>query len=137
MLQELSKKDSYWRSIAFNICKDKYLSDDLVNDMYLKLADCQKEINDFYVIIVIKNLFLDYVKQTKTVDLEYYKEPINDLFEIDDKQKDLIDSLEWWEKELIEMTYNSSLRKVANELNINYAFVHRVIKRAKNGKKKK
>jgi hypothetical protein len=30
MLKELSLKDSYWRKIALNICKDKGLADDLV-----------------------------------------------------------------------------------------------------------
>ena len=42
MVEQLSKKDAYWRKIAFNICKDKSTADDLVNDMYLKLYDCKK-----------------------------------------------------------------------------------------------
>ena len=131
MLNELAKKDTYWRQAAVNICKDKYLADDLVNDMYLKLANIEKEINDFYVVIVIRNLFLDHIKQNKTVGLEYYKEPINETFEIDDNQKELIDSLKWWEKELIEMSYDKSLRQIGKELNINYAFIFKVIKKAR------
>jgi DNA-directed RNA polymerase specialized sigma24 family protein len=42
VLEELSKKDEYWRQIAFKICKDKYLADDLVNEMYLKLYNNEK-----------------------------------------------------------------------------------------------
>ena len=37
MLNEICKKDKYWRTIAFAICKDKDLADDLVQDMYVKL----------------------------------------------------------------------------------------------------
>jgi len=60
MIHQLALKDSFWRKTALIICKDKMLSDDLVNDMYLKLHDCKKEINDFYVIRTIRNLFLDH-----------------------------------------------------------------------------
>lgn len=137
MLHELAKKDKYWRKVAFNICKDKFLADDLVNDMYLALANCNKEINDFYVIVVIKNLFLYHIKQNKMIDLELVKEPITEMFEIDDNEKEILDSLKWWEVELIEMNQQYSLREMQQQLNINYAFIYRTIKKIKDGKKKK
>ena len=62
MLHQLAKKDSKWREIALKICKDKMLADDIVQEMYLKLANNKKQINDFYVIIVIRNLFIDEIK---------------------------------------------------------------------------
>jgi DNA-directed RNA polymerase specialized sigma24 family protein len=137
MLEDLAKKDSYWRSIALRICKDKYLADDLVNDMYLKLANSEKQINDFYVIIVLRNLFIDHTKQKRLISIdELYNLSQKENFEIDDNEKDLIDSLEWWEKDLIELSYDNSLRELATKLNINYAFIYRVIKKARNGKKK-
>lgn len=136
MLEELAKKDLYWRKIAYNICKDKYLADDLVNEMYLKLHDCKKQINDFYVIITIRNIFIDLTKQKKQISLDSILEPkTNETFEIDDNELNLINSLKWWERELIELSYDNSLRELAFKLNINYAFIHRVIKKA-NGKKK-
>jgi hypothetical protein len=137
VLHELAKKDKYWRKVAFNICKDKFLADDLVNDMYLALANCNKEINDFYVIVVIKNLFLYHIKQNKMIDLELVKEPITEMFEIDDNEKEILDSLKWWEVELIEMNQQYSLREMQQQLNINYAFIYRTIKKIKDGKKKK
>jgi hypothetical protein len=137
VLHELAKKDKYWRKVAFNICKDKFLADDLVNDMYLALANCNKEINDFYVIVVIKNLFLYHIKQNKMIDLELVKEPITEIFEIDDNEKEILDSLKWWEVELIEMNQQYSLREMQQQLNINYAFIYRTIKKIKDGKKKK
>ena len=138
MLELLAKKDKYWRQIAYKICKDKYLADDIVNDMYLKLTDNEKAKNDFYVVIVIRNLFIDTTKERKyiTIDENFTKE-VNTNYELDDNELQLIDSLEWWERDLIELSHDYSLRELGKKLNINYAFIHRTIKRVRNGATKK
>ncbi len=138
MLELLAKKDNYWRQIAYKICKDKYLADDIVNDMYLKLANNEKAKNDFYVVIVIRNLFIDTTKERKyiTIDENFTKE-VNTSYELDDNELQLIDSLEWWERDLIELSHDYSLRELGKKLNINYAFIHRTIKRVRNGTTKK
>jgi len=138
VLELLAKKDNYWRQIAYKICKDKYLADDIVNDMYLKLADNEKAKNDFYVVIVIRNLFIDTTKERKyiTIDENFTKE-VNTNYELDDNELQLIDSLEWWERDLIELSHDYSLRELGKKLNINYAFIHRTIKRVRNGTTKK
>jgi len=138
VLELLAKKDNYWRQIAYKICKDKYLADDIVNDMYLKLADNEKAKNDFYVVIVIRNLFIDTTKERKyiTIDDNFTKE-VNTNYELDDNELQLIDSLEWWERDLIELSHDYSLRELGKKLNINYAFIHRTIKRVRNGTTKK
>jgi transposase-like protein len=71
------------------------------------------------------------------IDLELVKEPITEIFEIDDNEKEILDSLKWWEVELIEMNQQYSLREMQQQLNINYAFIYRTIKKIKDGKKKK
>jgi len=138
VLELLAKKDNYWRQIAYKICKDKYLADDIVNDMYLKLADNEKAKNDFYVVIVIRNLFIDTTKERKyiTIDENFTKE-VSTNYELDDNELQLIDSLEWWERDLIELSHDYSLRELGKKLNINYAFIHRTIKRVRNGTTKK
>lgn len=138
MLEELAKKDTYWRQIAFNICKDRYLADDLVNDMYLKLADNEKANSDWYVIIVIRNLFIDSTKQKKELSIdEVTTKESNSYFEIDDNELELIEGLKWWERELLELSFDHSLRELGDKLNINYAFIHRTIKRIRNAETKK
>lgn len=138
MLEELSKKDEYWRQIAFKICKDKYLADDLVNEMYLKLYNNEKASIDWYVIIVIRNLFIDFTKQRIEISLdEITTKEINNTFEIDDNELELIKGLKWWERELLELSFDHSLRELGEKLNINYAFIHRTIKRIRNAEKKK
>jgi len=138
VLEELSKKDEYWRQIAFKICKDKYLADDLVNEMYLKLYNNEKASIDWYVIIVIRNLFIDFTKQRIEISLdEITTKEINNTFEIDDNELELIKGLKWWERELLELSFDHSLRELGEKLNINYAFIHRTIKRIRNAEKKK
>jgi DNA-directed RNA polymerase specialized sigma24 family protein len=138
VLDILAKKDTQWRKIAFNICKDKYLADDLVNDMYLALANNEKASNDFYVIIVIRNLFLHHTKTKKEVNIEdiVITESINN-FEINDEQLETLTNLKWWEKELLELSFDYSLRELEKKYNINYAFIHRTIKRIRNEQKQK
>jgi RNA polymerase sigma factor (sigma-70 family) len=136
MLEELAKKDTYWRKIAFNICKDRYLADDLVNEMYLKLYDCKKQINDFFVIIVIRNIFLDLKRKKGTLHLDdfYNLESNDNEFEVDDIDKIILDAyneLTFSERELIILTSEMSLRDIEKEFNINYGFVYRKVKFAK------
>ena len=138
MLEELAKKDKYWRKTAYYICKDVNLADDLVQEMYLKLADNKKQINDFYVILTIKNLFLDFCKKKKReIFIEDYNFQIQDssVYEIDDNDKNILDSIynnsEWWQLELLEMSNDHSLRELEERYNINYGFIFRNLKKIK------
>ena len=81
ILNELAKKDKYWRSIAYNICKDKELSKDLVQDMYLrlnKLSSYEKlfkngVLSKSYVWITLRNLqFQQYNMDKLTISLNNY-----------------------------------------------------------------
>ena len=132
MIEKLCIKDKFWRIVAYRICKDKFKADDIVQEMYLKLYDCKKEINDFYVIITMRNIFLQDLKKEKLlVSIENYNFSNPQTFEIDDAESDLIKSLKWYEKELIEMSYDKSLREIQRELNINYQFVNRILQKSK------
>ena len=134
MLHQLAKKDSKWREIALKICKDKMLADDIVQEMYLKLANNKKQINDFYVIIVIRNLFIDHIKkQSANVSINnfYNFTEEENTFEIDDQQKEIIDSIYWVARDYFIMNYDMSLREMAKVLNTNYAFIYRTMKKAK------
>jgi len=134
-LDILSQKDEKWRAFAFNLSKDKMLSDDLVNDMYLKLYKLEKEINDFYVIATIRNLYFDYLKQeNKKVSLELLSEITTDApFEADDREKQVIDNVYWVARDyMLMLSDKKSLRQIGKELNTNYGFIYRTIKEEKN-----
>jgi len=132
MIEELSKKDALWRKVALNICKDKQLADDLVQEMYLKLYDCKKQINDFYVVIVLRNLFLDTIKQKnkrKQVDIDsfYDIEANTSTFEMDDEETKIVNEMYWLAKGYFELSYDMSLREMAKELNTNYMYIYRTM----------
>jgi DNA-directed RNA polymerase specialized sigma24 family protein len=137
MIEKLALKDSLWRTIAFKICKDKMLSDDLVQEMYLKLHDCQKEINDFYVIRTIRNLFLDTIKQKNNVSIELFFnfEEINTNFELDDYELSIIkdcEKLPYLQNGLLKESYDLSVRQISEKYkHINYGLIHRELDKAR------
>lgn len=160
MIEYISKKDNQWRSIALSICKDKMLADDIVQEMYIKVYDCQKEINDFYVIRIIRNLFLDHVKAKKNVSINefYHLEEKNNNFEPTDYELEIIkqcEKLPFLQNGLLKESYDLSVRQISKKYkHIDYGLIHRELnkarqtilgtdidlyknKRLKNGKKKK
>lgn len=160
MLETLCKKDSYWRQIAYKICKDRMQADDLVSEMYLRLADCKKDINDFYVIRTIRNLFLDHIKSKNNVSIDNFHNLAenNNTFEADDYELSIIqdcEKLPYLQNGLLKESYDLSVRQISEKYqHINYGLIHRELdkarktilgndidlyknKRLKNGKKKK
>jgi len=135
MLEELSKKDKYWRIIALNICKNKSLADDIVQEMYLKLHDCEKQINDFYVILTIRSLFLDLKRKKQNVDLvEYNLQSRDSDFMPDDYENYVLNEykkLSWIEREIIIELYDKSFRELADSLTgVSYNYIFRKHKTA-------
>jgi DNA-directed RNA polymerase specialized sigma24 family protein len=79
ILAELAKKDAQWRKMAFQICKDKDLADELVQEMYLKLAYNTNLIKDGYIYTVLRNLFYDYTKSNKDILVDFSNIEIEDI----------------------------------------------------------
>jgi len=130
MLEELAKKDKFWRQKALQICKDRDLADEIVQEMYLKFYNKNYTItDDFYIIATLRNLFISYKK--KPTNAELIELQATETFELDDKEQEILQNLNWHEIELIEMNYNNSIRKIARELNCCHNFVRREIIKAK------
>ena len=139
-LQEIAEFDSKWRNIALRITSNKAQADDIVQEMYLKLADKEDEVNDYYITLTLKSIFLDnYRKKVNRINynglLEQYNEveDTTESFEATDEEKQLldkIDNLSYTQKELLSEAYDRSLREIGETYNINYVYVHRQIKKA-------
>lgn len=133
MLEQLAKRDKDWRTFAYSICKDKSLADDLVQDMYIYFSNKNGEYKDSYIKTSIFHLFLQTIKKESVftsldnIDVVDKSNP----YEYNDKEKELIDSLKWYEKELIELSYEKSFHEIQRELNINYQFVRRILNKTK------
>lgn len=146
ILEQLSKRHVFWYNIAKNICKDKDLAKDLVQDMYLKVYEISEkrniEINDYYIFRVIKNLFIDFcIENNKKVslnDFHYLEENFN-KFELCDKDLKILNDLSFLERELLTLNQTMSYHEIQRVYNINYQFTRRTILKVKEkyGKKKK
>jgi len=129
-INELAEHDSKWRAIAFNITKDKMTADDLVQDMYLKLMDKDKELNSYYVTQTLQSIFLDEKKANRTVGI-FDGMDIRDeaeAFEPTDEEKAILDkisALPYHQREFIEESYDNSLREIESIYDINYGFIYR------------
>lgn len=141
ILAELAKKDAVWRKMAFQICKDKDLADELVQEMYLKLYNNTNLIKDGYIYTVLRNLFYDYTKQQKDLIVDFsnieilddgdYIEPID--------YKALIKGLTWYERTMFELSTLVGQRELSRQTGIHIQTIHRINKMVKskiNGKKK-
>ena len=132
MLEKLSKRNEEWRNLAYRICGNYDHAQDLVQQMYLKLAD-YKRVNDAMVAITIKNLWLDLLKKkNREVGIDsFHSLPYGEnTFEPSDKQIEYLnrfDDLPMVQKELIQESFDKSTREIGREFNINYCYVHRQI----------
>lgn len=128
MLTQLAKRDKDWRKMALHICRDKSLADDLVQDMYLKLANVNKEVNATYIYFTIKSIFLDEIKKDKEIlyNFENYNE-ISDEYCLDydnETQTDIdlinecLENSSLAEKVIFINTVEDGIRKFSRESNI-------------------
>ena len=127
-IDELAKYDSKWRTIALNITADKSAADDLVQDMYLKLMDVDKEINDYYVTMTLESIFIDEWRKGRTVSLTVDIKDDSSTFEANDEEQailDKINDLPYHQQEFIAESYDRSLREIEAFYNINYGYVYR------------
>ena len=136
MLEEISKLDSEWRKIALKICGNKYLADDLVNDMYLKMHKIKpKNFNKHYISYSIYHQFLNYINKNKNT---IYLEDVNtSKISYNESETDVririnkaLDELGLLDKEMLLHTHEKSLRKVAEYLDMSYGKVNYMKKNA-------
>jgi DNA-directed RNA polymerase specialized sigma24 family protein len=135
VLEELAKQDKRWRAAAYNICGDKDLADDLVQDMYLKVYDYNYTKRKSALIYrIIKTTFFDHCKlKSKEIPFEIldYQICTNVNYGADDDEAKILESfskLQWRQQELIEESYTKSLREIQKDFPmINYAYAYRQI----------
>ncbi len=126
MLEELAKRDDEWRTLALQICGCPHRADDLVQDMYIKLSKYNKEVNTAYVYFAMKHIYLEDIRKgAHEVSLEDWsivnqREP--DGYTTQDRYDliEMINELGWFEREILLITHEMSLRKAEHETGITY-----------------
>tara|TARA_R110002072_G_scaffold160813_2_gene312217 strand:- start:352 stop:951 length:600 start_codon:yes stop_codon:yes gene_type:complete len=169
-INELAEDDAKWRTIAAKITGNKASADDLVQDMYLKLMEVDKDINDYYVTLTLKSLFIDGIRKSKIdshdigmtneeytiygaatweeaednaskkyrprqamVTLKDWMDVSSaEAFEADDEEQALLDVINaqpYIDREMLEESYDRSIREIAEFYGINYGLVHKRLHR--------
>lgn len=133
MLEKLALKHDLWVKMARGICKDAYLADDLVSEMYLKLSEYDKELNDFYVYFAIKHIFIDWLRSEKKLNQTDLQDNLIIFEELENERIniDIPNCVTWVEKQILLLRQEYSCREIAEQYHIHFLKVHRIEKEAK------
>ena len=133
MLIELAKKNKQWIKYAYLICKDYDLANDLVQDMYLKLSEIGKSVNDNFVYKTISNLHKDHFKK-KITNFELIDIPIEQQRDFSLLEQNLLKEakkLKFYELELLDMSGEYSYSELESRYNIPKATIKFIVKKAR------
>ena len=128
MLEELSKNHKGWLKIAYQICKDKDYANDLVQDMYLRLYNSEKQINDSYIYFVLRSIFLDEKRKQREFTIDYEIEIKEDEFSIEhiceiDLIEKVVDKQPTYKKAIVENAYEDGIMNFCRKSQISYSMV--------------
>ena len=134
ILKELSLKDKLWRQIAYSICKDKQLADDLVQTAYLKLMN-RLECTEPYFRTTLKNLFNDYIKRQNryndNIQELSYEDDTHQLTDYECRVINRFYKLDPLTQELIKKKAELSFRQISEDIGVYPMKIYREIKEAK------
>jgi DNA-directed RNA polymerase specialized sigma24 family protein len=128
MLEILCKKHDLWLKMAKGICKDPYLADDLVSEMYLKVKDYNKDLNDYYIYFAIKHLYINYLREEK------HYTSLTDSFNHEEDEQieyELPNCITWVEKQILLLRQNNSCRDISKQYQIDFNKINRIERGAK------
>ena len=142
ILNELAKKDALWRKMALQICKDKDIADELVQEMYIKVSTKTKPLSDGYIFVTLRSLFYDHLKNKEILvdDFSRFQIIVEEYSEeLDIDYIKLTKNLTWYERTMFELSTLVGQRELERQTGIPLQTIHRINKMVKlklNGKKK-
>lgn len=137
MLEKLAENHKKWVQIAYNLCKCKDYAQDIVQDMYIKVIELKKEVDDGYIYFIIRSIFIDakrkqkeYVIQSEDIDkirtINEYATENEFNTELKKKCFDVAYSkLEKHEKVIMHFSSNLGLREFARESGISISLIQK------------
>lgn len=131
MIEKLALKHDLWVKMAKGICKDAYLADDIVSEMYLKLQNYDKELNDFYIYVTLKSCYIDWIRTENRLPKCDLIDNIIQDDEVEESIYKVPDCLTWTEKQILTLRYDKSLREIEKQFKISHMTISRIEKKAK------
>ena len=143
MLEKLAENHKKWIAIAYNMCKCKDKANDIVQDMYIKMYELNKSVDDGYIYFVIRSIFIEEKRKqkefpTEIENIDYYlsfnnKENNYNTFE--DLKKECYDNaykkLEHHEKVIIHFSSTMGLREFARNSEISISLIQKTKRKLK------
>lgn len=130
MIEELYKNHDNWINYATKVCGNSYDASDLVQEMYIKLHDCQKEINHSYVYCVIKNIFLDQYRKNKVKEKTvYYQEEYteqNEEIDFTAAYEESLKELKTYKQLIVNFSTKEGVNNFARQSGISKATIIRI-----------
>ena len=129
MLDILCKRDSEWRKLALQICGCPHKADDLVQEMYIKLRNKKEPVNTSFVYHTMKCIYIDSIRK---VNPEILTDDFKRIFKDDDSYTteqryellDMLKEVSWFEREILLLTHEKSLRQASEETGVFYGVLN-------------
>ena len=130
MIEELYKNHHNWINYATKICGNSYDASDLVQEMYLKMHDSQKEVNHSYIYCVIKNIFLDQYRKNKVKEKTvYYQEEYteqNEEIDFTAAYEESLKELKTYKQLIVNFSTKEGVNNFARQSGISKATIIRI-----------
>lgn len=139
MISEITAQHEKWISIATTMCGNTDQAKDLVQDMYLKVLESPKQINQCYAYFIMRSVFIDgkRKKQPSLLDIstESILSDLSDDFNLDDiftneerfeAIEATITNLKWHEQVIVTESFTNGLRKFSRDSGIGIVHVSKI-----------
>lgn len=148
ILEKLFDKHKTWCNIVRSFgCKEDMV-EDIVQDMYLKIAKLlekgtditygENDVNYFYIYKTLTSIFLDYVRRNKRIanyDFELYDaadSPHIDYLRNYEKILDTLNDLYWYDRKVYEIVDSGeSIRELSKKTGIAYHSLYNTYRKVK------
>jgi len=137
MLDKIVLKHDKWLKVALSICKCKDAANDLVQDMYIKMHQVNKEVDDGYIYSVLRSIFIESKRKKKRIykrnqRYEFLLKPEEeeaeetDTFLLQKKSyENAYKSLEKYERVIIHFSSKMGLREFSRKSGISISLVQK------------
>ena len=130
MIEKLAQHHDEWVNFALKICGNRDDANDLVQDMYLKMHDSQKEVNNSYIYCVIKNIFLDQYRKNKVKEKTvYYQEEYteqNEEIDFTAAYEESLKELKTYKQLIVNFSTKEGVNNFARQSGISKATIIRI-----------
>ena len=155
ILDKLAEKHKDWLRIVQSFGCDVSTSNDLVQDMYIKVYEwserhnrsilySENEVNYYFIYKVLRSIWINYVNRTSQYANQVLVEDLHLSTEDDTSAEQTLESIEeklkelyWYDRKIFELVYKQgiSMLQISQKTGIDYCSIKRTIKKVKSNLK--